>query len=351
MGEQLRSSGVLLDCAAPVVTATGTQRLDHFLIGVMCHDPEASLRRVFEDERGSHNIFLLPRSVARALRAEEPRGQRATDLYRVPHGDQPELFRLHPVDPFSGPGGVFSLLSLQIGVDGHTEITEAALRTLTRRSKLWAPLSADGWRAIVTGAASPDFRQWAVPAAHALTAHDLVTGERGSAAVSQDAWASWVRAEIETATTAADLGHYGEAMFHLGCAAHAVQDLATNRGMSAVQKSYSQFVAGTNPDEDTGLIDLSQTLAADFLEAVAGQFPSTTWSAMVRWSGELDASSFGKRDMTLAGLLDYVAMARRFEAEARKPVERWCDGPACRTMVRSLAGVDPAHRVLEAPRR
>lgn len=122
----------------------------------------------------------------------------------------------------------------------------------------------------------PDFFDWDTPAAHGQTPTGTNSMPTVPASLGQTAWVTWIDAYVDragadcTAAAAAAEGSAGRtektrtALYFLGYAVHAVEDVASHRGRTNPEHSYNAY-AGNNPDEAPSSIKLAEDMAGTFL--------------------------------------------------------------------------------------
>lgn len=146
---------------------------------------------------------------------------------------------------FAASGGLpFARFLGHLGQAGHFEITGQALAA---DGAAWSARAVE----IMTDAArDADFYEWGTPAAHAQTTNSeagLIAEETGPA---QQALAQWLRGYLQRAAAACAQQQPRQALYLLGYALHAVQDLAFHEGITNAEHAYLDYVQKQRVDTD-----------------------------------------------------------------------------------------------------
>jgi len=152
---------------------------------------------------------------------------------------------------------------------GHYEVTHtAALRAQVGGKRVFSNAAAD---LLADASQDPDLFAWEDMAAHAQTKSDK-QGRPEDQAVSQTAFLAFVEDKLAKASTACKANTVNLALYWLGFATHALEDLGPHLGRTNPEHAFNAFVEKRNPDEHPSGIALAQDLADKFLtRAVQGR--------------------------------------------------------------------------------
>ena len=212
------------------------------------------------------------------------------------------------VQPYLASGGVYRWITLQPGLAGHYEITRRVLAEDLRWSGTAVAVAADAAR-------DPDFFAWTVPAAHGQTPHDAAGRPALSAAQAATDFVRWAAERTRWAAEACATGDLRAALYHLGSALHAVQDLASHDGRTNAEHAWNA-VTGEDPDDPEhpdALFDLARNLSRAYLVDAALPLVGECAGRMAGLAGASAYSHgekkarFGlRRDLTHTSYCDYV---------------------------------------------
>ena len=314
------------------------------------------VRRLRQEQR----LLLVPGAVATRLGAPAPRGRRAEDLYvAASTAEVHRVRRSRGVRPFLGSGGKLAMLTFQVGIDGHWEVTAEAVRRLrTSRETGFEGLGEEAVKVMQDAAQDPDFYEWGNPSAHAQAGNDPNTG-RAQPGPWQQHWIDWTRERFGRAIAAARAGRGDEALFWVGYALHAVQDLAAHRGRTNAEHSYNHHAEDHNPDEDTEAIEHAKHLAVLTLRALPTAF-GDAWGALESYRGPGTLSAGDKErllghgwDFGAGAYFAYRRLSGLFETSNFPASERirWCEPSRCDRLLRDLLAALPADRGSSIDRR
>lgn len=137
---------------------------------------------------------------------------------------------------FAGSGNVpLGWLLGHIGKKGHYEITTMALKDFAQNRKV--QLSNAAVAIMSTGSQDADFYHWTNAAAHGQTPNDDSTGKLISGPAAEN-FVEWTKSYLRKAESNCQKGKFREAIYLIGYALHAVQDLVFHDGMSNAEHAY-----------------------------------------------------------------------------------------------------------------
>jgi hypothetical protein len=166
--------------------------------------------------------------------------------------------------PYHRSGGIYNWITLQPGLDGHFEITRDALKP---------KLPSEALAIVADAARDPDFFYWETPAAHGQTHH----GEEGQPDETPEAamehFVAWISERTRAAGSACEQGQSRLALYHLGLALHAVEDLVPHDGRTNAEHAFNA-ASGQDPDDPRNetalkaLLDRSKGMALYYWQTV-----------------------------------------------------------------------------------
>lgn len=216
-------------------------------------------------------------------------------------------------------------------IAGHSDITETAVKGLV------APRFGDDALILLARAAqAPDLYRWNSDSHHAQTPEH---GIDDRATRIQAGKAAFLALELELLErfrlAAQNPATADQALFILGIACHAIQDLAYHRGMSLREHSGLSYFRNRNPDtppagEREQRQKVATTYTARILTLARNMVGESVWRHLVSWEhpGEWDffrlaSQVFNQReqDMTSTALLDYWMMSLDYRLGRRNRAE------------------------------
>jgi hypothetical protein len=158
---------------------------------------------------------------------------------------------------------------------GHARITEEVLEA--------AGLSRGA--VVLAGDASqdPDFYDWYTPAAHAQTDNDTEGRTIESRSRAETNHVQWIRGLTRKLVRYA-LKDARSALFFLGYALHGVQDLATHRGITNAQHSFTSrlFEGENDPDHNEELRTKARSYTEQYVEFLKRAYPKS-WERLAAY--------------------------------------------------------------------
>jgi hypothetical protein len=150
---------------------------------------------------------------------------------------------------------------------GHYGVTRDAANALAATGH---PFSSEAVALIADASQDPDLFDWNTMGAHGQTKSDSTTGlPTETAEMAKAGWVSFIEKYVALAEAKCKAGSEGEtrlALYYLGYAMHAIEDVAPHRGRTNPEHAYNAYVEQKNPDEDKRAVDLATDLATSFLE-------------------------------------------------------------------------------------
>lgn len=237
--------------------------------------------------------------------------------------------------PYLSSGGWINILTLNWFLPGHSDITKAILEK-DFSFRLIAQLIAGD------AAQDPDFYDWKRDAAHAQTGAEADGRARDRAAAFAD-FVKWVSDLLKTVKAECAQGRTQYALYWLGYALHAVQDLAAHNGRTFFEHAWNSYCDNPDcdstgrrpkdgdPDEDPASIERARQYTREFLKLTKDLVGLSCWIAMKHYTGDpvTTAEKTGsldlRWDLTPASVRQYrqsrfVFAARRADGDY---VVRW----------------------------
>jgi hypothetical protein len=226
-------------------------------------------------------------------------------------------------------GGLpFGRLIGHAGDEGHYEITTRSLVDVSKALNVTWTAQLVTLMADASGDA--DFYHWRLPAAHAQTGNDDITGRiNQTQEYAKQAFENWVTTGLRRSVVQCDAGRAPEAtLYLLGYTIHAVQDLAFHEGMTNAEHAFNDF-ANESPVDSTAnpnyaeKMKLAQAGTSRLLIAYFTNLRLVSpqcWRSVVAFAGGgLDAqsrkkaASLGERDFGVTALWEYWRLSSPVE--------------------------------------
>lgn len=283
------------------------------------NSPGAIVERRLSEQHDIERRAISDRSVLGELpgAAAACAHENECEVYRRKDYQTPQVFGL------AKSGGLPLAMFLgHLGKEGHYEITGRALNAMKRPGFAWSPRAAE---IMQDASRDADFYEWGNPAAHAQTRNSDADGKIiQKEAEAQKAFESWVRDYLGKARAACTAGRTREALYLLGYALHALQDLVFHEGITNAEHSFRDFVEGLKIDsrhrydEKMRLAERATVAALEHFAAGLGGQSAACWTHMAGWqgAGALDSSEkqavlrIGKKDFTLGAYFEYEKLSR-----------------------------------------
>jgi hypothetical protein len=134
-----------------------------------------------------------------------------------------------------------------------------------------------------------------------------------------------------------------DALFLLGYALHAVEDVAVHRGRTDAEHSCN-IAIDRSPDEDKQAINHAVSLARDFLKELPDQFGGD-WSKLANYRGKNKLPKSDKErvlgsswDISLPAYFEFTKMGQVFlnRPDRDKHQVRWCPPGGCFNAVQAV---------------
>jgi hypothetical protein len=194
--------------------------------------------------------------------------------------------------PYLSSGGLLNILTLRWTTNGHYDVTKKVLHEVFKFTR-------DAQHIVSDASQDPDFYDWLSDAAHAQTPHENGRVKRpedqknGSLAITD--FSKWLsRLANETKSYCMRDDPKG-ALFFLGYALHAVQDLAAHNGRTAAQHSWNSYCFKRDcggqspkegdPDEVEAHIELAGKYSEAYLLALLRSSGDSCWDRMKEFKG------------------------------------------------------------------
>ncbi len=345
-GEQ---NGTLQECAA-LVQKISTQklvRIDKMIDAEICREVQTAPKVTLQMWRREGRVFLLDSGRAQKAPTDPPRPAQIEDIYvanNISKTELDELIARIGGKPYAGAGGAYSLLSFNVNVRGHFEITENVLRDLrSKKENGFESTTSDAIGVLRDAAQDPDFYEWDSPAAHGQTGN----ADDGSPLPGNwvEKWVVWNKAQVDLIQKAATGGDMQRALYHLGYLLHSAEDLACHHGRTNAEHSYQHFTQDHNPDEDEACLDAAELHAQIVLRSLRKTLASH-WVKMMTFRGELPSKADKERwlghgwDFGPRPYWKYRGLASKFGAASptirQKYSIRWCAAKECESLVRTV---------------
>lgn len=226
--------------------------------------------------------------------------------------------------PYLLAGGIVNVLTLHPFLEGHYDVTKAALRTEFS-------FYAEAAEVVSSASRDPDFFSWRLDKAHAQTS--MVKGKvvvapenfiSGTQAMAE--FLDYVASETVTINDLCKADDRLGALYHVGIGLHGIQDLAAHKGRTAAEHSWNSNCQNRawdggcadkkdgDPDEDPDNIKLAKTFSKRWLTKLRSLVGEKCWETLKTYQGTQGSWSdylvrlATKRDLTLAVYLEYKAM-------------------------------------------
>lgn len=253
--------------------------------------------------------------------------------------------------PHLGSGGYRGVCFPWQKVRGHYEVTENAARRL--RVNDAAVFSSDAASLLADASQDPDIFAWENLAAHAQTPVDR-EGLPTDVESAQQAFIGFVDAAVTKAVAACEkrsTDGVRDALYWLGYASHALEDLGPHLGRTNPEHAYNAYVEKQSPDVAPDSIALAEDLASTFLARVARGRLQACVPEFRRFSGAaiLLPEKLRRLQLTIDGtpaaMLRYHSSRTLFAAVKENPRARmrWfaptrtCESvPACKALIERL---------------
>jgi hypothetical protein len=242
--------------------------------------------------------------------------------------------------PYLSSGGWLNIVTLRFGVDGHSEVTDQVLDDEFKFD--------DDARALMSDASQdPDFYDWRTDSAHAQTPIDD-TGrvknreDSPNGNLARSDFLQWLARNVKQIRDYCNNDEIRFALYFLGYALHAVQDLAAHNGRTASEHAWNSYCnssgcGGTlspemDPDDNNGNISLARKYTTVFLNLIDRFVGDTCWVKLRRYKGSLISKSeketlLGKTgwDLSWSEYQKYKTLAPTFASlpDRNDNVVRW----------------------------
>ena len=323
------------DCGnSAAFLAKDAVRIDSLIPALLCDKPGADPKLLIEELKTTGRIWQLDSATAAALGTQLPRSGYDHDLYWVPQQAETRLAQFAQSRPLLESGGRYAWLTLTVGIDGHWEVTERALRRVINETQS-APFQPSAITLVQGAAQDPDFYEWSHPQAHAQTDNDSNGNTRSGNAQAQ--WIKWVHDRLVQSLNAARDGDRATALYLLGYALHGIEDLAPHRGRTNAEHSFNA-AHNESPDEDPAAIKHAEHLAYLTLRDMRAHYgPCWNWLGAHQGAGTLSGQQMskllGSRDFSLSAWWTYRSLAKRYERLPNKSPVRWCQPSQCQGLL------------------
>lgn len=217
--------------------------VEAYVAAVACGAGRHTVDQLFHDKQ--HGSGTVPQHLYRiseaAAKACHVTTQAESHLY-VAIGRTEECLKAQPTDVF-GSNHVLNYLFIHSNISGHREITvDAFSKYCADVAHGCSKLSSSAKSILGDAAEDPDYYEWKRPEAHAQTP---MTDDVGSvvSAPSGDfegAFRAWVIEQLRRSKSYCHANDYPGALYYLGYAMHAVQDLAAHRGRTNAEHKYDE---------------------------------------------------------------------------------------------------------------
>lgn len=209
-------------------------------------------------------------------------------------------------------------ICLPFSRDGHYEVTTETVERLDRGGKF--RLSTRAKAILADASQDPDIFKWGEMAAHGQTplAKD---GRPDDSAAAQERFQKFVKDHVKRAKDkcTGSEADTQEALYWLGFALHAIQDVGSHRGRTNEEHAYNAYVENKNPDHEAASFALARDLTERFLRAALSGPLAACRSAFATYKGRSvgytdKVTRLGlARDLTLKELRRYKASRSAFE--------------------------------------
>ncbi len=214
--------------------------------------------------------YDIPEVALKPMSAEADRNPKVKPF--VGSAGQPPRLR-----PFLSSGGVWNWLTLNPFLQGHYEVT---LEALTEQEGMPWTFSPHAAEVVADASRDPDLFEWKCPAAHAQNPINSTSPRDNRADRGKIEFYKWIKNRLSEIQQAQDENDDRLALYHLGRMLHAIQDLASHRGMDNAEHSWLDQ-QGDGPDEDAVVnIPLAKALTRDFLDRIVASWPSINYSKL-----------------------------------------------------------------------
>lgn len=344
-----QQNGAPPECAAVVrkISAQKLVRIDRMIDAEICRGVQTAPKVTLQMWRREGLVFLLDSGRAQKASTDPPRPAQIEDIYVANNISKTELDGLIAQiggKPYAGAGGAYSLLSFNVNVRGHFEITENVLRDLRKKKESgFESTTNDAIGVLRDAAQDADFYEWDNPAAHGQTGNaddgSPITGNW------QEKWVMWNKAQVDLIQKAARAEDMQRALYHVGYLLHSVEDLACHHGRTNAEHSYQHFNEDHNPDEDEASLDAAESHAQIVLRSLRKTL-AAHWVKMMTFRGELPSKADKERwhghgwDFGPRPYWKYRGLSSKFGAASptirQKYSIRWCAPKECESLVRTV---------------
>lgn len=197
--------------------------------------------------------------------------------------------------PYLSSGGWINVLTLKPSLDGHSDVTKRILAR-TFKYNYQAQLVA------AEASQDPDFYAWPEDPAHAQTPADgngrVADADVGHGKQAIKEFRRWLSDRVKNLRLYCERGEPLHALYTLGYALHAVQDLAAHNGRTAAEHSWNSYCKNPecddskaaapkegDPDELEENIELAHALTERFLRDVRDIIGESCWTKMKSYDG------------------------------------------------------------------
>ena len=206
--------------------------------------------------------------------------------------------------PYLSSGGWINVLTLKPWLDGHSDVTK---RVLAKTFKF----NYEAQLVVADASQDPDFYAWPEDPAHAQTSADsngkVSDDDVGHGMKAQRAFRQWLSDRIKVIKLHCEDSGPLYALYALGYALHAVQDLAAHNGRTIHEHSWNSYCRNPecedgkpaapkegDPDEDEDNVALAQIYSERFLSDIKVATGESCWTKMKFYNG-IGLSSLEKR--------------------------------------------------------
>jgi len=298
---------------------------------------------LFEEQKNKGRIYYNQESNLFRIHSAEPEKKPFKQKTEPGRELQQETFvrresRQNVEVPYLSSGGWINVLTFRPFLDGHIDVTK---RVLARAFKFYHPaqlIAADGSK-------DPDFYAWTDDAAHAQTPADA-NGHVDVTNLAQDKtaiqnFAKWLTNLIKGVKARCESDEPRYALYALGYALHAVQDLAAHNGRTFAEHSWNSYCPNPecdssrpktdkegDPDDNESNISLAEVYSIRFLGDVRRVVGDDCWTKMKVYDGPQlswfdKRSTFGLRwSLSLKQYLTYRDARFAFAKSSKGPEYR-----------------------------
>jgi hypothetical protein len=237
--------------------------------------------------------------------------------------------------PYLSSGGWINIFILKPFLPGHSDVTKNVLRQLKFMS--------EAQEIVADASQDPDFYGWKDDNSHAQTFANndgtVRSGDEANGRIAKGEFRDWMRDKIRKINTHCEEDQPNQALYLIGYALHAVQDLAAHNGRTAVEHSWNSNCSDAacgmqellpistqttdhskstasvkpkegDPDENPDNIRLAELYSQWFLQDVKSSLPDSCWLAMKTYDGSQFSFSDKKRLFNLEWQLSVAEILR-----------------------------------------